>query len=218
MVIIPVVNCADFRCVKKRLTDALTFGSSWIHIDVADGKFTSTVTWGNPSELSRVKRGVGTAEYEVHLMVENPEAIVERWLGVQIRRVIVHIEAISNLNVLKAICDRYGAELMLALKLSSPVAEILPYVQEVPLVQILAVEPGPSGQELQSQTVDKIKFLKSYAPNVKIEVDGGITPETLPLVKEAGADIAVSGSYIFNSSNPLKAYQRLSEIASLKSK
>lgn len=99
---------------------------------------------------------------------------------------------------------------MLAVRPETPAEKLMAYFKKVSEFQVLAVYPGPSGQKFQTLVAKKIKFLRHEMPNATIEVDGGINEETAKLAKSFGADIAVSASYIFNSSDPKEAYEKLS--------
>ena len=211
MQVIPAINATDLETVKKQAILAKTF-SSWIHIDVADGKFTKAILWNNPKELSKVKSKKSKVKIEVHLMVEEPEKVAKEWLKMGAGRVIAHVEAVQNLEALMKLDPD---KLILALNPETPADEIiehLEYRRKVKRVLLLAVKPGWAGQKFDKVVLDKIKQLKRDAPGVIIEVDGGINLETAKLCKEAGADVVIAASYIFGSENPEEAYQELSNI------
>jgi len=209
MQIIPVINCPNLKCVKCAAEKASEFQSGWIHIDVVDGQFAKNVTWGNPEDFSVIKAAYPHINFEIHLMVENPEEIIEAWFKNGAKRVIVHLETIDNPDFLLDMADEYSGEVMLAIAPSTPVDLLLPYTNSFRYFQILAVNPGHAGQKFKTDVLEKIRFLRQMAPDAKIEVDGGITPETARLAKIAGADMLASASYIFNSNNPRKATEEL---------
>ncbi|MGC8776061.1 MAG: ribulose-phosphate 3-epimerase, partial [Minisyncoccia bacterium] len=186
------------------------------HLDVADGIFTFNKTWNNPKKWQELNLGLNL---EVHLMVEEPEEVVEDWLKAKAKRIIFHWEAVKLKNnpeeiVLKILnlCSKYGAQAMLSICMETPLEEIKNVLDKFKYFQILAVYPGPSGQKFLPEALPKIKFLKNLKPEAIIEVDGGINPEVLLKIKPAGADIAVSGSYIFNNADYKKAFARLVNI------
>lgn len=208
MKIIPAINCGNFECVKEKLEKAAEF-SGWVQIDIADGKFTPHKTWNKPEELKRLRTNT-----EVHLMVENPPAVIDDWAKAGARRVIVHLEAIADDRLQTAY---YGLqnkdfEFGLALNPETPAEKLLPHLDKIKFVLLLAVAPGASGQKFQPQVLEKIKILKAGRLDVIIEVDGGINLGTAELCKKAGADIVAAGSYIFESSNPRTAYERLAAL------
>ena len=200
--IIPAINCSDFDCVKKKLKKAAEF-AKWVQLDIADGIFTEHATWNNPAELKDLIK----INLEVHLMVNNPEKVMNEWIKAGVKRIIIHFEAIRGLR--SKIYDSKDCEIGLAINPETPVEDIASYLNEFKFVQILAVPPGKSGQKLDERVLEKIKFLKQNYPDVIIEVDGGINLETAKLCKDAGADIIVVGSYIFDDSDPIAAYRRL---------
>jgi len=145
-------------------------------------------------------------------MVEDPEAVIEGWLEAGARRVIVHLESLRNPEFVLEICKKYEAEPILSIDPSVSVDEATPYLKDFNFFQILSVFPGPSGQEFKEDSIDKIVSLRGRVPTAKIEVDGGVNDRTARLAKDAGADILVSGNYIFGSPNPRAAYEKLKAI------
>jgi len=206
--VIPSINCPDFEAASIHIKKAEEF-SEWIHIDVSDGKFSDTTSWGDPEELQSLETSLNV---EVHLMVDNPDDVVEAWLAAGAKRVIVHIQTTHDPEELLALAKQYNAEIMLALDPTQSVDEIILYVDDFKFFQILTVYPGLSGQEEQPGWADKIKSLREISPTVTIEVDGGINPNNARIAKDAGADILISGHYIFSSPNPKGAYEELNSI------
>ena len=206
MEVIPAINCLDFDCVRQRLDQIKELDSNWAHLDVVDGKFASVKTWNNPKELIRLQ-----VNLEIHLMVNNPEEVIEDWFKAGVKRIIIHLETVNQEQLQNCIktANEFNGEIGLAIKPDTTIEQLLPYLKDISLVQILGVSPGWAGQEFQPQVIEKIKLLRDQAPNVKIEADGGMNLETAKLVEKAGADIVVSASYIFNNSNPQKAYASL---------
>ena len=191
-------------------------GASWIHLDIEDGKFLSLSTWNNPQELKEFLNPQPSTLYpkvEVHLMVENPEEVLEKWVAVGAKRIFVHSEAISNaVQFIDVIKKFKGMEFGIAVKPETSAKELLLYSPFINFFQILAVSPGASGQIFHPSVLEKIRFLRTNLPNAKIEVDGGINKETGKLAKINGADIIVSASYIWESKNPKEAYEELCNI------
>lgn len=208
MLVIPAINEVKFEEVLKKINIAGKF-SQWIHLDVVDGKFASNITWNNPKDLANFKHS--KSNIEAHLMVENPEAVVEDWVSAGVKRVILSLEAISG-DKSPFLSNKSGNfEIGLAINPETPVEDLLPYLENIKFVLVLGVKPGLAGQKFNEKVLGKIRFLKNYYPGVIIEVDGGINLETVKLVKKAGADIVVSASYIFKSSEPQKIYKELSK-------
>ena len=215
MQIIPAINCSDFETLSRQLEKISWFlpKGGWVHIDIVDGMFSKNITWNNPAGLLDLKSSYPDFNFEIHLMVESPDEFVEIWFMNGASRVIVHLEAVSNPDYILDIASRYNGEVTLSIIPSTPADLLLPQVGSFSSFQVLAVEPGFAGQEFSLESLGKIKFLRNVAPSAKIEVDGGINPETARLAKIAGADTAVSASYIFNNINPQKAYEELNGAA-----
>lgn len=211
MQIIPAINCQDFETLSLQLDKASMFlpDGGWVHIDVVDGLFSKNITWNNPDELQILKSSYSGLNFEIHLMVENPDEFVEVWFMNGAGRVIVHLEAVNNPDYILDIASRYDGEVMLSVIPSTPADLLMPHVGSFSSFQILAVDPGFTGQKFSLESLEKIKFLRNVSPSAKIEVDGGINPETARLAKIAGADYAVSASYIFNDINPQESYEEL---------
>lgn len=249
MNVIPVVNChyKDFDCVKEKVAAAGAF-SEWVHLDIADGAFTFGKSWNEPGELRSI---VSPLKYEVHLMVERPEAVLDDWLAAGAKRIIFHLEAVRAghpsagsanspqagsttlagtpqqssrqagqgdapeaviAEMLKK-CSGRNVEVMLATNPETPAAALVPYLALFDGFHVLAqVAPGPGGQPFLPVVLEKISFLRSRCPGKMIEVDGGMVPETIRRVKDAGADTVVSGTYLFGSRDPKRSYEELCAI------
>lgn len=211
MKVIPAINCQykDFECVAEKVRAAEKF-SDWVHLDVADAKFTYNKTWDEAARWPELKTKLNL---EVHLMVEEPEKISELWLKAGAKRLIVHLETISekSFREISALAKNFGAEIMISSNPETPAEDMRPYFGKISGFQVLAVHPGLAGQKFQASALEKIKFLRRELPNATIEVDGGVNLETAKLVKDAGADVVAAASYVFGSDNPEKAYQELSK-------
>ncbi len=215
MEIIPAINChaKDNGCVKEKLEAASGFlkNGDWLHLDIADGRFTFNKTWNDPTFWANLRPKF---KLEVHFMVENPEKYLSDWLAAGAERFIIHKETISE-NTARSIVNFLGNKrrgVMLASEPHTTTAELWPYLKHFSSFQVLAVNPGLAGQKFLPTVLRKIKFLRNFAPSAKIEVDGGINLETGKLAAAAGANVFVSASYIFGSANPKKAYENLKKM------
>lgn len=219
MEILPVINChfGDKECVLQKLKIAGSF-SEWIHLDVEDAKFTFGKTWGSPEELSeltsRTSKEFPNLKWEAHLMVEEPDRQAEAWLKSGAKRLVLHVETITqnSADSMLALARKYGAEIMLSSNPSTSFLAIEPYLKKFSQFQVLAVNPGLAGQKFLPAVLEKIKSLRQAKPDDRIEVDGGINLETGRLAKEAGADAFVSSTYIFGDKEPRKAYAELKNL------
>ena len=145
-------------------------------------------------------------------MVADPDALVGAWLEAGVKRVIVHSQTVRNLNDIAKKVEEYGAGLMIAFDPSQDIEKAKEYITNFDQFQVLTVPPGPSGQEFSQDALDRIKFLRQLGASARIEVDGGINLETGKKALEAGADILVSGSYIFSHPDPKKAFEELNSL------
>jgi len=207
MEVIPVINCLDEECAIKKLHEAEKF-SDWIHLDVADGRFTFNKTWGTPKAWAALRAKVNL---EAHLMVEEPENCVDDWISAGAKRLIIHLETTSKEGVEKIIATakKRGAEVMLAINPETPLRNLEPYIKDVSRYHLLAVHPGLPGQKFLPTVLEKVKILRQELPDAKIEIDGGINPEVVRAVKAAGADIVVSGTYIFGGEDSKAKFEEL---------
>lgn len=216
MQIIPAINCNDFDCVRNKFERAGHFlpDIGWLHVDVTDGKFTYNETWGEPEELASLKLQLPDFKpnIEVHLMVENPEAVIEAWIQAGVRRVIVHLEAVTDLDLLLDLSRKHNVSLMISSNPETPGEGYNPYFERCAQFQVLSVHPGLAAQKFLPLTLEKVRFLRKQAPDAKIEIDGGMNLETAKLAKEAGADMVASASYIFDSVDPKEAYAKLASL------
>ncbi len=204
--IIPSINVQTFAEVQERIKKIEPY-VSWCHLDVTDGIFSAHPTWRNPKDLFLLDTKLSI---EVHLMVEEPEKIIDQWLIEPVKRVIVHLEASKGIDVIIDQCKKAGIECGLAIRPNTLWGVLVPWVERVDLIQVLAVNPGPSGQQMSPEIVDKISHLRASCPRCIIEVDGGVNPESARRVIQAGANMLVAGSYIFDSAdikNSIRALQ-----------
>ncbi len=221
MQIIPAINADTFEEAEMQLEKiALIFKREkepWIHLDVVDGKFAGTITWGFPEGFKTLfadgQALIPNLQCEIHLMMEHPEEVIEEWFKAGAARVIVHAEAVTAPDRISEKCNTHGATAMIAIAPKTPVERLVPYVGDFKNFQLLAVKPGFAGQEFQMSVLEKIAFLRKKTSGI-IEVDGGINPATAKLCKAAGADILVSASYISGSRDPRKAYEELLQATS----
>lgn len=203
--IIPSINVLTFAEVQERIKQVEPY-VSWCHLDVTDGIFSTHPTWRNPADLPLLDTSL---HVEVHLMLEEPEKIIDQWLVKPIARVIVHLEASRDIDGIIEKCRRMGIACGIAIRPDTSVSALIPWLTKADLIQILAVNPGPSGQEMNPEIFNKIRHVRSACSSCIIEMDGGINPDTAVLAREAGATLMVSAWYIFSQSDIGKAIEEL---------
>lgn len=212
MEIIPVINCSDVHCVEERMNIIRSLSVSWAQIDVADGIFAPIESWNKKSELLELRDIVSKfpeINLEIHLMVENPLHVIDDWISLGAKRIIFHAETIS-LDEIKKMKGR--VEIGIAL-LPETFADAFDKFSNVSnFVQVLAVHQGFSGQAFEEEMIEKIKTLRKKYGNIDIEIDGGVTPLIAAKIKQAGANVATSGSFIFDSENPVESYKELCKV------
>jgi ribulose-phosphate 3-epimerase len=212
MEIVPVLNCLDKDSAEKKLKILETFldKKNFVHIDISDGTFANYKNFSDIEEWEKINIDF---PFEVHLMVKNPEKLAILWSNFGANRIILHIETVSKetiSDILKKI-EINGSEIILAVNLATSIEILSEYIELSKNFLVLAVTPGPAGQEFDFSVLDKIEFLKKKNA-IMIEVDGGINYETASEVKKVGANTIASGSFIFNATDCKEAFYKLKEI------
>lgn len=180
----------------------------WLHLDIADGKFTPWKSWSDFKELGALNTKLNI---EVHLMVENPQSVAASWLEAGAKRLIVPVQAVRDMSALRELVQSHGAQLMPSFDSSVPIENVKEY-EWADCIGILAVHPGKSGQREDEDSFERVKFLRDSSPSVKIEFDGGVDLDSGTRALNAGADILVAGNYIFESADPKENFSKLNNI------
>lgn len=175
---------------------------SFIQLDIMDGKFAPNKTWGSAGQVKKVLAEIGFRKnFEVHLMVKNPEKEIVRWANTGAKRIIYHFEATENhARIIKKIKE-LGCEAGIAINPETSVKNLLPYIYGINFVLVMSVVPGFSGQEFHPEVLKKIKEIKKINSKVKVGVDGGVNLKTAKKIVFAGADALNAANAIFKSDN-----------------
>lgn len=199
--IAPSVLAADFARLGADVADVAT--ADFIHFDVMDGHFVPNISFG-PDVLRAVKASTDLP-VDVHLMVSNPDDQVEKYLDAGADMVSFHYEAATHAHRLVARIHERGAKAAIALNPATPVCLLEPILGELDMVLVMTVDPGFGGQALIESSPRKLRRLRrmcdEHGVNPLIEVDGGVTPATAPLVTSAGANVLVAGSAVFGAAD-----------------
>ena len=209
MLIAPSLLSADFSKLGKEINDVEKAGANLIHWDIMDGHFVPNLTFGPP--VIKANRNQTKLPFDVHLMVEKPDKLIDQTAEAGADIITVHME--SNTRVADCISHIHSLKKKagISLKPHTLVSEIIPFIPEIDLVLVMSVEPGKGGQLFQAQALEKIVALKDLIgrKKVQISVDGGISPETAEACRFAGADILVAGTAVFKAKNYTKAIEAL---------
>jgi ribulose-phosphate 3-epimerase len=196
IIVAPSLLAADFSDLKNEIDKVEKAGAEYLHLDVMDGAFVPNISFGTPI-ISAIRKHSNLV-FDVHLMIENPDRFIKDFVEAGADIITVHVEATKHLNRTLQLIKSYGKKVGISLNPSTPVEMIKYELKNIDMVLIMTVNPGFGGQSFIENMTDKIKELRTLDKNIDIEVDGGINAETGKKVKEAGANILVAGSYIFN--------------------
>ena len=203
----PSVLSADFGDLRGAMDICRKGGAHWIHIDVMDNQFVPNLTIGPP--VVKSLRKYTDKFLDVHMMVVNPEKLVEPFAKAGADGITFHVEATENPNKVIDLIRSTGKQVGISLKPGTSLTTIEPYLEKVDLVLIMSVEPGFGGQGYLSDSSERIKKLKSRLnemclDRVIIEVDGGVKLNNMKEIVEAGADVLVAGSAVFGKQDPVQ--------------
>jgi len=205
--IAPSILSADFTRLGADIAACEAAGADWIHVDVMDGRFVPNITMG-PVVVEACRRAT-KLPLDVHLMIVEPERHIEAFAKAGATRIIVHVETCPHLHRTLQHIKSLGCAAGVTLNPGTPAVAIQPALGLADQALVMSVNPGFSGQSFIPESVEKIRQIRAMLDEIRsparLEVDGGIAPETLPQVRGAGADVFVSGSFVFDHPQGIEA-------------
>ncbi len=207
----PSVLSADLGRLREQVEQAVAGGAEWIHVDVMDGHFVPNLTFGAP--MIRALRGLTDRPIDVHLMVEHPERYIVEYADAGAAVFTFHPEATVHVQRHLAAARERGMLAGLALNPGTPLAYVEEVVDDLDLVLVMSVNPGYGGQSYLPASTDKIRRVRAVldraGSRAALEVDGGITADTIAEAWGAGADTFVAGTAVFGAADPARAVRDL---------
>ena len=203
--VLPAILEKSFGPIAEKV-EKLKAAAPRAHLDLADGRFVPEAGWQEPERMRELGSEV---KFDLHLMVEKPEQWIARWDFPNVFRMTFHQEATYDTRRVLELVRARGHEAGVALKLDTSVSAIYDILEEVDLALIMAVVPGAQGREFDARALAKVGELRAHNPRVKIGVDGGVTPLVAGSLAQAGANVLVCGSYIWEQEDIKKAMESL---------
>ena len=195
----PSLLAADFTRLGEQIRETEKCGAQFLHIDVMDGIFVPSISFGMP--LIESIRPATKQFFDVHLMIVEPERYIQEFVDCGADGITFHLEATKDPGMVIDRIHQAGAKAGISIKPGTPVEEVYPYLADVELVLVMSVEPGFGGQSFLPKSYERIRKIREYMDEhqltAHLEVDGGIGKKNVREVMEAGADVFVAGSAIF---------------------
>jgi ribulose-phosphate 3-epimerase len=209
--IAPSILSADFNHLGKDIEMLNQSQADYIHFDVMDGVFVPNISFGLPV-IEHVNK-IASKPLDVHLMIINPDHFIEPFVKAGAAIITVHYEACKHLHRTIQLIKAQSAKASVCLNPHTPVSVLEDIISELDMVLLMSVNPGFGGQSFIENTYKKVEQLKSLIeaknPKCLIEIDGGVNNETGKKLFNAGADVLVAGSFVFNSKNPIETIEKL---------
>lgn len=216
-IIAPSVLAADFANLQRDVEMINNSAADWFHIDIMDGVFVPNISFGMPVLAAIQKHAKKTID--VHLMIVDPDRYIDTFKALGADVLTVHYEACTHLHRSLQAIKAAGMKAGVAINPHTNVALLEDVINDIDLVCIMSVNPGFGGQSFIENTYKKVRQLKDIISknnaSTLIEIDGGVTDKNAKALVEAGADVLVAGSFVFNAKDPLATIENLKEITKL---
>jgi ribulose-phosphate 3-epimerase len=213
MQISPSILSADFANLEKELGSISN--ADMVHVDVMDGHFVPNLTIGIPVVKS-IRRAT-VLPLDLHLMIDEPESWVERYGELGVDSITFHLEATERPSETIALIRKSGARVGLAIKPATGITDVKPFLREIDMLLVMTVEPGFGGQALIPECVSKVREARDLATaeglELEIQVDGGVTSSNIKSLAEAGANVFVAGTAVFDAPDRAARIDELRQLA-----
>lgn len=210
-IISPSLLAADFTDLRHEVEMINKSDADWLHLDIMDGTFVPNISFGFPVIDAVAK--ICKKPLDVHFMIEHPERYVQRTAKTGAMMMNVHYEACVHLHRTVQEIHDAGMKAGVTLNPSTPVCLLEDILNDVDMVLLMSVNPGFGGQKFIEGTIDKLRALREMVDRKNsralIQIDGGVQADTAPRLVEAGADVLVSGSYVFKAADPIQTIHDL---------
>ena len=216
-IVSPSVLAANFAKLGDEIKKTEKAGAAYSHLDVMDGIFVPNISFGAPM-ISSIRKASNLI-FDVHLMITEPQRYIDDFLKAGADIITIHYESCEKpWAVIKYIKSK-ECRAAISLKPATPAEVVLPMLKELDMVLIMTVEPGFGGQKMMPDMLEKVRTIRQYAIDhnidIDIEVDGGLTPDNVHMATEAGANVIVAGSAVFNAPSAKEVINKMKQTAEL---